>query len=66
MLEKDLGICTNLCLEYEEHVLNQKNAGIVAEEDGTCHVINDSIWEMSIRMISTKVEGINHNKAVVR
>ena len=32
----------------------------VSEEDGTHHVINDVIWEMSIRTISTKVEGVSH------
>ena len=31
-----------------------------AEEDGTRHVINDFIWEMSIRTISTKVEDVSH------
>ena len=30
------------------------------EEDGTHHVIKDFIWEMSIRTISTKVEGVSH------
>ena len=30
------------------------------EEDGTRHVINDFIWEMSIRTISTKVEDVSH------
>ena len=34
--------------------------GPAAEEDGTHHVINDFIWEMSIRTISTKVEGVSH------
>ena len=31
-----------------------------AEEDGTRHVINDFIWEMSIRTINTKVEDVSH------
>ena len=31
-----------------------------AEEDGTRHVINDFIWEMSIRTRSTKVEDVSH------
>ena len=30
------------------------------EEDGMRHVINDFIWEMSIRTISTKVEDVSH------
>ena len=34
--------------------------GMVPEEDGTRHVINDFIWEMSIRTISTKVEDVSH------
>ena len=29
-------------------------------DDGTRHVINDFIWEMSIRTISTKVEDVSH------
>ena len=32
----------------------------ITEEDGTRHVINDFIWEMSIRTISTKVEDVSH------
>ena len=31
-----------------------------SEEDGTRHVINDFIWEKSIRTISTKVEDVSH------
>ena len=42
-----------------EHLL----LGFDPEEDGTRHVINDFIWEMSIRTISTistKVEDVSH------
>ena len=35
-------------------------ATMSSEEDGTRHVINDFIWEMSIRTISTKVEDVSH------
>ena len=44
------GIC---CMGGSLHVLG-------SEEDGTRHVINDFIWEMSIRTISTKVEDVSH------
>ena len=33
---------------------------VYSEEDGTRHVINNFIWEMSIRTISTKVEDVSH------
>ena len=61
----------NTCVPYIisihliDTVVGEMHAEIVQlhvypEEDGTRHVINDFIWEMSIRTISTKVEDVSH------
>ena len=39
---------------------SKESVPLYPEEDGTRHVINDFIWEMSIRTISTKVEDVSH------
>ena len=45
---------------YTTDELHADRLGHCPEEDGTRHVINDFIWEMSIRTISTKVEDVSH------
>ena len=48
--------CYYSCPNDRSAVINR----LAPEEDGTRHVINDFIWEMSIRTISTKVEDVSH------
>ena len=46
--------------------MDDHRVDMTTEEDGMRHMINNFIQEMSIRMISTKVEAVSHKKHVVR